>query len=140
MSADSVRISRRQYETLSKFRYELRRYLRYSEQVTRKYGVTPLQYQLLLHLKGYPGRDWASVSELAERLQAKHHGVVALVTRCEKTKLVERRPDPNDRRRVYVHLTKKGEERLAKLADLHRRELVLLEKRFFVPKREDFGE
>jgi DNA-binding MarR family transcriptional regulator len=140
MSGDSVRISRRQFETLSNFRYELRRYLRYSEQITRKHGVTPLQYQLLLHLKGFPGRDWATVSELAERLQAKHHGVVALITRCEKAKLVERRVDPNDRRRVYVHLTPKGEGRLARLADLHRRELVLLEKRFFVPKREDFGE
>jgi DNA-binding MarR family transcriptional regulator len=139
MSGDSVRISRRQFETLSNFRYELRRYMRYSEQITRKHGVTPLQYQLLLHLKGFPGRDWATVSELAERLQAKHHGVVALITRCEKAKLVERRSDSNDRRRVYVHLTPKGEGRLARLADLHRRELVLLEKRFFVPKREDFG-
>jgi DNA-binding MarR family transcriptional regulator len=137
MTGDS-RISRHEYETLSAFRYELRRYLRYSEQLTRKHGVTPLQYQLLLHVKGYPGRDWATVTELAERLQAKHHGVVALITRCEKVKLVERRSDPDDRRRVYVHLTAKGEARLAKLAELHREELVLLEKRFFVPKREDF--
>ena len=54
------RISKRQYEALANFRYELRRYLRYSEQVTRKNGVTPLQYQLLLHIKGYPDRNWAS--------------------------------------------------------------------------------
>jgi DNA-binding MarR family transcriptional regulator len=140
MSGDSVRISRRQFETLSTFRYELRRYLRYSEQITRKHGVTPLQYQLLLHVKGYPDRDWATVGELAERLQAKHHGVVALITRCEKAGLVARRPDPKDRRRVYVYLSRKGEARLAKLADLHRQELVLLEKRFFVPKREHFGD
>jgi DNA-binding MarR family transcriptional regulator len=140
MNGDATRISKRQYEALSNFRYELRRYLRYSEQITRRHGVTPLQYQLLLHMKGFADRDWATVGELAERMQAKHHGVVALITRCEKAKLVERRADTDDRRRVYVHLTRKGEERLAKLADLHRRELLLLEKRFFVPKRDHLGE
>lgn len=133
-----ARISKRQYETLARFRYELRRYLRYSEQVTRKHGVTPLQYQLLLHVKGYPGREWASITELAERLQAKHNGVVALITRCEKSGLVERRVDENDRRRVYVYVTKKGEKRLERLAELHRRELLELQEQFFVPTREDF--
>ena len=103
------RVSKRHFEALANFRYELRRYLRYSEQVTRKHGVTPLQYQLLLQIKGFPGRDWASVSELAERLQAKHHGVVALITRCEALGLVERRTDADDRRRVIVQLTDKGE-------------------------------
>ena len=102
-----ARITKRQYETLANFRYELRRFLRYSEQVTRKNGVTPLQYQLLLHIKGYPGRESASVSELAERLQAKHHGVVALITRCESLGLVRRESDETDRRRVFVQLTEK---------------------------------
>lgn len=131
------RISKRQYEALANFRYELRRYLRYSEQVTRKNGVTPLQYQLLLHIKGYPNRNWASVSELAERLQAKHHGVVALITRCEALGLVERRVDELDRRRVFVQLTPKGEKRLEHLAELHRQELLTMQEKFFVPTRED---
>jgi len=131
------RLAKRHYETLASFRYELRRYLRYSEQVSRQHGVTPLQYQLLLHIKGYPGRDWASVTELAERLQAKHHGVVSLINRCEKLGLVERRSDGADRRRVRVYLTGKGEKRLERLAELHRRELLALQEKFFVPKRED---
>lgn len=131
------RVSKRHFEALANFRYELRRYLRYSEQVTRKHGVTPLQYQLLLQIKGFPGRDWASVSELAERLQAKHHGVVALITRCEALGLVERRTDADDRRRVIVQLTDKGEKRLERLADLHRKELLALQEKFFVPTRED---
>jgi hypothetical protein len=42
-------------------------------------GITSLQYLLLLHIKGYPGRNFANVRELAERLQAKPHGVVALI-------------------------------------------------------------
>ena len=132
-----ARITKRQYETLANFRYELRRFLRYSEQVTRKNGVTPLQYQLLLHIKGYPGRESASVSELAERLQAKHHGVVALITRCESLGLVRRESDEADRRRVFVQLTDKGEKRLEKLAELHRSELLTMREKFFVPSFED---
>lgn len=129
------KITKRQYETLANFRYELRRYLRYSEEISRRHGLTPLQYQLLLHIKGFPGRDHASVTELAQRLQAKHHGVVALVTRCEKAGLVQRRADETDGRLVQVHLTAKGEKQLERLAELHRKELLELEGRFFVPGR-----
>ena len=131
------RITKRQYETLANFRYELRRFLRYSEQITRKNGVTPLQYQLLLHIKGYPGRETATVSELAERLQAKHHGVVALITRCETLGLVRRETDEDDRRRVCVQLTEKGEKRLEKLAELHRSELLTMREKFLVPTFEE---
>lgn len=132
------RVAKKHYETLANFRYELRRYLRYSEQISQQHGVTPLQYQLLLQIKGYPGRDWATVSELAERLQAKHHGVVALITRCESLGLVRRTVDETDRRRVIVELTDKGAARLETLVELHRRELMQLQEKFFVPKREDF--
>src|SRR5690606_4233856 len=131
------RITKKRYEVLGNFRYELRRFLRYSEQISRKHGVTPLQYQLLLQIKGFPGRERASVSELAERLQAKHHGVVSLVTRCEALGLVRRRVDDSDRRRVMVELTEKGEKRLERLAELHRQELLTLQERFFVPRRRD---
>ena len=44
----------------------------------------------MLQVKGFPGRNWATIGELAERLQAKHHGVVALVSRCESLGLVQR--------------------------------------------------
>ena len=80
-------LTKTEFEALSEFRYQMRRFERFSEDVVQTEGITPLQYLLLLHIKGYPGRDWATVGELAERLQAKPHGVVALVTRCE-----ERRP------------------------------------------------
>jgi DNA-binding MarR family transcriptional regulator len=139
-SKNKPRVTKKQYETLATFRYELRRYLRYSEEVTRKHEVTPLQYQLLLQIKGYPGREEATITELAERLQAKHHGVVALITRCESLGLVERRVDDEDRRRVFVRLTDKGEKRLERLAELHRSELLSLQKRFFVPTPRDFSD
>jgi DNA-binding MarR family transcriptional regulator len=114
------------FEALSDFRYQLRRFERFSENAAQAEGITPLQYFLLLHIKGAPGREWASVGELAERLQAQPHGVVALVSRCEALDLVERRSNAADRRSVEVHLLAKGEAILARLAALHRAELRLL--------------
>ena len=74
------RLAKSDFEALSEFRYQLRRFLRFSEQAAEEEGLTPLQYQLMLHIKGFPQRESATVGELAERLQAHHHGVVALVT------------------------------------------------------------
>jgi DNA-binding MarR family transcriptional regulator len=125
-------VTKRQYEALANFRYRMRQFLRYSEQITRQHGMTPLQYQLLLQVKGYPGRDWATVSELAERLQAKHHGVVSLITRCQRAGLVKRQPSDEDRRTVHVRLTAKGETALSRLAELHRDELLAHRDQFAV--------
>ena len=116
-------LSKAAFEQLSEFRYQMRRFERFSERAARSHGVTPLQYLLLLHIKGYPGRDYAYVGERAERLQAQPHGVVALITRCEARGFVQRRPSERDGREVEVHLLKKGERLLVKLAALHRAEL-----------------
>lgn len=110
-------------EAMSLFRYQLRQFLRFSEEVTHAEGVTPLQYQLILHVRGFAGRDWATVGELAERLKAAPHGTVALVSRCEANGLVLRRPSRADGRQVEVHLTAKGEQCLARLASKHKREI-----------------
>jgi DNA-binding MarR family transcriptional regulator len=126
-------MSLRQYRALAEFRYELRRFMRYSEQLTRRQGVTPLQYQLLLQVKGYPDREHATVGELAERLQAKHHGTVALVSRCEEAGLVTRRVSDEDRRAVYVELTAKGERLIERLARQHRNELLAIQGRLLFP-------
>lgn len=126
-------MSKADFETLANFRYQLRRFLRFSEEVTRRSGVTPLQYQLMLQIKGFPGREWATVAELAERLQAKHHGVVALVSRCEAAGLVRRDASRSDQRRVEVALTQQGEQCLEQLARLHRDELQSVKNGFAVP-------
>lgn len=121
------------FETLSEFRFQMRRFERFSENAVQAEGITPLQYLLLLHIKGFPGREWASVGELAGRLQAKPHGVVALITRCEILQLVARRPSETDRRQVEVHLLQQGERVLSRLAALHRAELQSLQGVFAVP-------
>ncbi len=133
-------LSKRQFEALSEFRYQLRRFLRFSEEAAKAEGITPLQYQLLLHVRGFPGRDWATVSELAERLQMKHHGVVALLTRCEEAGLVCRRKSASDRREVEIHLLMLGQKRLERLAALHEAELRSLRATFQVAQITAFND
>lgn len=121
------------FETLSEFRYQLRRFLRFSEEAVQAHGVTPQQYLLVLHTQGFNGRDWATVGELAERLQMVPHGAVALVKRCEALGLVLRRRSAEDRREVQISLTAQGTDLLKKLAFLHREELKSAGGRFRVP-------
>jgi DNA-binding MarR family transcriptional regulator len=127
-------LSKADFSALSEFRYQMRRFERFSEAAAQAEGITPLQYLLLLHIKGFAGRDWATVGELAERLQAQQHGVVTLVSRCEAAGLVERRPNADDRRRVEVHLLAPGESVLRRLAASHRAELHALQGVFTIPQ------
>ena len=108
---------------LAWFRYQLRRYLRFSERAARAAGVSPQQYQLMLGVTGYTGRDWATISELAEFLQERHNALVGLVERAERRGLVRKEHSARDRRFVRVHLTRKGETMLKRLAEQHLREL-----------------
>jgi DNA-binding MarR family transcriptional regulator len=88
--------------------------------------VTAVQYHLMLHTQGFPGRDWASIGELAERLQIQPHGVATLVSRCEEAGLVRRQDNASDGRLVEVHLTTKGRRCIDKLAAQHKAQLVNL--------------
>ena len=128
-----TRLGKADFERLSHFRHRLRRFLRFSEVLCRRQGLTSLQYQLLLHVMGFPNRNWATIGELADRLQAQHHGVVALIDRCEKLQLLERRPGRNDQRVVEIHLLPKGEKLLARLAVQHQDELRMLLNEFTAP-------
>ena len=134
MPANARTLTKKDFESLSEFRYQMRRFERFSERAAQGEGITPQQYLLLLHIKGFPGRAWATVGELADRLQLQAHGAVALVTRCESLDLVERRQSTVDRRQVEVHLRQKGEQVLQRLADLHRAELKSLKGVFQIPQ------
>lgn len=110
-------LSKQEFERVADFRYSLRCLLRQTELEAAKLGITPQHYQLMLAVKGFPGRDWANITELAERLQVRHNAVIGLVNRAEARGLLERRHDqtPGDRRVVQVHLTPAGEEVLRQL-------------------------
>jgi DNA-binding MarR family transcriptional regulator len=126
MASPRGSIEKQHLEALSDFRFRLRSFLRFSEDAARAEGITVLQYQLMLHTQGFAGREWATVSEIAERLQAQPHGVVALVSRCEEAGLVKRKPSSTDRRQVEVHLLAAGRKKLERLAVLHEDQVAQL--------------
>ena len=127
-------LTKQDFEALARFRFGIRRYLRFSEETVRSHGVTPQQYQLMLALKGFPGRDWAVVRELADRLQLRHHSVVELVNRAQTQGLVVRTDDPDDGRAVRVVLTDQGEQLLGRLSALHRDELRRMDAALALPR------
>lgn len=126
-------LTKQDFEELARFRFGVRRFLRFSEEAVRERGVSSQQYQLMLALKGYPGRDWATIQELAERLQLRHHSVVELVDRAADRDLVRRDTDPGDARVVRVRLTSSGEDLIEELTQLHRDELALIADVFRLP-------
>jgi DNA-binding MarR family transcriptional regulator len=125
----AAQMSPRVLRRLAQFRYELRRFLWFSEKSARTAGVTPQQHQLLLGVAGHTGRGWATISELAEFLQERHNAVVGLADRALQRGLVEKHSVARDHRFVRVELTAKGRRILAGLAALHRRELRRFERR-----------
>jgi DNA-binding MarR family transcriptional regulator len=122
----TVQLTKSQYEMLAAFRYSLRQFLHFSEQSALTAGITPQQHQALLAIKGFPARDRITVGELAERLRLRHHSTVGLINRLVSEKLVARTPSPQDRRQVFVELTRHGQDVLEKLSSAHNRQLKRL--------------
>lgn len=112
-----------EYQTLAEFRYQLRRFLRFSEQTARTAGLEPQQHQLLLAVKGLPQGRKANVGTVAERLQLAHHSTVELIDRLVERGFIQRCRDEADQRRVLVNLTPQGEEILRRLSLAHQAEL-----------------
>lgn len=116
-------LSPHEYYALAEFRFQIRRFLHFSEEQVRSHGLEPQQHQLLLAIRGLPEESTASISELAQRLQLKHHSTVELVDRLERHGHVARTACKEDRRQVIVHLTRKGSDVLRKLSLAHHQEL-----------------
>jgi DNA-binding MarR family transcriptional regulator len=111
------------YRAMAELRYEVRRFLRFSEHAARAAGLEPQQHQLLLALKGLPAGKRPTISVLAERLQIQHHSAVELIDRLVNRRLVRRYRSRTDRRQVFVRLTHSGEEVLRNLSMHHLHEL-----------------
>jgi DNA-binding MarR family transcriptional regulator len=105
---------------LAAFRYELRRFLAFSEQAARERGIEPQQHQLLLALGGLPVDKRPNIRTLAERLCVQHHSAVALIDKLEQRGLARRERSTEDKREVLVRLTTAGAELLEDLSLLHR--------------------
>lgn len=114
------------YQELAEFRYRLRKFLHFSEQAAIDIGITPNQHQLLLSIAGFKQRSWMTPTEIAERLQVRHHSALGLIQRCEKLDLVRRFDHPTDRRSVGIELTDHGRVILERLTIRHQAELQRL--------------
>jgi DNA-binding MarR family transcriptional regulator len=111
------------YQALAEFRYQIRRFLHFSEEAVKAAGLERGQYQLMLAMKGLPLAVRPRVAELADRLQIRHHSAVELLNRLEARGFVRRERAQNDRREVLLTLTPKGEKVLGELALHHHNEL-----------------
>jgi len=108
------------YPALAELRYQIRRFLRFSEEASRAAGLEPQQHQLLLAIKGLPEDRMPTIGTLAERLQLQHHSAVELVDRSVQRNLVRRVRGTSDQRQVFIRLTAKGERTLRDLSVHHR--------------------
>lgn len=109
--------------TLADFRFELRRFLHFSECTAIDAGLQPQQHQLLLQVAGAANPATVTIAYAAARLEIKHNSAVELVDRSEREGLLERTADPGDKRRAILRMTRKGKQVLGKLAGDHAREL-----------------
>jgi DNA-binding MarR family transcriptional regulator len=116
-------LSREDFEHLLAFRASLRRFQRWSEDQAKAAGLTHVQHQLLVAIKGHPGSEPPTVGELADYLLLRHHSTVELVDRAEAAGLVRRVNDARDGRVARVRLTSKGDRILMQLTPSHLVEL-----------------
>ena len=108
---------------MAELRYQIRKFLRFSENAARQAGIEPQQHQLLLAIRGLPDGASPTIGVLAERMQLQHHSTVELVDRLVDRNFLCRLRSTNDRRQVLVKLTHDGEEFLQKLSLHHLEEL-----------------
>jgi DNA-binding MarR family transcriptional regulator len=108
---------------LAEFRFELRRFLHFSECAALEAGLQPQQHQLLLQVAGAPENTAVTIAFAAERLGLKHNSAVELVNRSAREGLLARTADAGDRRLAILRLTRKGKQVMGRLAGDHAREL-----------------
>lgn len=111
-------------KSLAEFRFQMRKFLSFSETASEQCGIPAQQYQLMQVIAAVPEDQQASITYLAERMILRHNSTVELVDRAERAGLVQRESDPKDMRRSLVQLTPQGEQILQRLVSEHLSELV----------------
>lgn len=117
------KFSRSDYRALSRFRFQIRRFLHFSEEAARAEGLEPQQHQMLLAIEASGEEGGPTVGHLADQMMIRHHSAVGLLDRLEERGLVERVRGDEDRRQVRVRMTRTGLEKLHRLTHQHREEL-----------------
>ena len=114
-----TRVTRQDFQKLLEFRVALREFQRWSEDQAEAAGLTHVQHQLLVAIKGHHGEQPPAVGDLAGYLLLRPHSTVELIDRAEAAGLVERVPDKDDGRVVRVRLTKTGDRVVHRLTRAH---------------------
>ena len=112
-----------QYQRLLAFRTALRRFDQWSRQAAEQHGLTHVQHQLLLAIRGSGTEGGPTIGEVAEALLVRHHTATELVDRVQHLGLVERVRSTADARRVQLTLTERGRVVLTELTEVHLEEL-----------------
>jgi DNA-binding MarR family transcriptional regulator len=118
------------FKAMAELRYQIRRFLRFSENAAREAGIEPQQHQLLLAVRGLPEELKPTVGVLAERMQIQHHSTVELIDRLVERGFLLRLRSTDDKRQVLVKLTRDGEDFLQRLSLHHLQELQAAGPRF----------
>jgi DNA-binding MarR family transcriptional regulator len=119
-------LTEKQWRTLLSFRVALRGFLHWSEAQAASVGLPAAQHQLLVAIRGHPGKEDPTLTDVAGYLFVRHHSAIGLVERAEALGLVERYRDPDDQRLVRLVLTSLGREKVDSLAAVHLEELKRL--------------
>jgi len=121
MASNDLKIST--YQALAEFRYQIRRFVRFSEEVARQARLEPQHHQLLLAVKGVPAGQEPRIAFIAERMQLRHHSAVELIDRLARKGLIRRMRSAHDLREVLLKVTPRGERVLRELTMHTRAEL-----------------
>lgn len=119
----SPNLSGTEIRSLAEFRYQIRRFLHFSEEAARAEGLEPQQHQIMLAIHAWSGEEGPTMGQLADSMFIRHHSAVGLVDRLEERHMAERVHGRGDRREVRVRLTREGAATLERLASAHRAEL-----------------
>jgi DNA-binding MarR family transcriptional regulator len=114
----------RRLKSLAEFRFQLRKFLSFSEIASERCGIGAQQYQLMQVIAAMPEGQVATITYLADRMILRHNSTVELVDRAERSGLVRRETDERDLRRSIVQLTPQGRLLLDRLVAEHLSELA----------------
>lgn len=128
------------YARLLEFRTAIRRFLQYSKEQAEKVGLTPTQHQLLLVIRGHPGEQAATITDVSEQLLIRHHSAVELVDRAQAAGLVVKTVDERDHRVMRLALTNEGAAKLERISAANLAELERLSPEIQTVARDRAGE
>jgi DNA-binding MarR family transcriptional regulator len=117
-------LSMAHYRGLAEFRYQIRRFVSFSERAARAAGLEPPQHQLMLAIYGLPPSKRANIPTLAERMCTDAETCQALADVLLNRNLIRWAANPSDRREKLLALSEHGQQLLRNLTSLHRNQVL----------------